>query len=77
MLARLDDGCLMLVFKHLLPLPDLFNVGLTCWVSISQLQQQLNMHTARTAHPLMHACLRPPTCTPLSPMCAALPPPHK
>jgi hypothetical protein len=32
-LMDLDDACLMCIFKHLMPLPDLFQVAQTCWVS--------------------------------------------
>jgi hypothetical protein len=32
-LMDLDDACLMRIFKHLMPLPDLFQVAQTCWVS--------------------------------------------
>ncbi|WIA16503.1 hypothetical protein OEZ85_013182 [Tetradesmus obliquus] len=30
-LMDLDDACLMRIFKHLMPLPDLFQVAQTCW----------------------------------------------
>jgi hypothetical protein len=32
-LTDLDDACLLGIFKHLVPLPDLFQVAQTCWVS--------------------------------------------
>lgn len=62
-LLDLDDACLLRVCKHLLPLPDLFAVGLTCWVSNAatasvagssshKLPQQ--QHTCLTRSP--HAC---------------------
>lgn len=31
-LMDLDDACLLMVFKHLMPLPDLFCCAQTCWV---------------------------------------------
>lgn len=41
-LMDLDDACLMRIFKHLMPLPDLFQVAQTCWVSnVLQLLCQL------------------------------------
>eukprot|EP00775_Hariotina_reticulata_P012458 gene12458-12593_t len=30
-LTDLDDACLLGIFKHLVPLPDLFQVAQTCW----------------------------------------------
>lgn len=36
LLSDLPDGCLLQIFKHLSPLPDKFNVGACCWVSLQK-----------------------------------------
>lgn len=35
-LFDLDDGVLLAVFRHLDPLPDLFSIARSCWVSTEQ-----------------------------------------
>jgi hypothetical protein len=62
-LADLPDGCLLLIFRHLTPLPDLFQVSSTCWVRFALCAAQQD---CRRTYSVGEACAthkpRPPLC---------------